>query len=146
MQQHARCVRIGVSAVAAVQTLEVALSTVFGCHEPTFRTRLRRVGCRHEHDLASVASGLVRAEGAQPVRSHIQNRPVEPCLLLDVGAWLFDGALRRGCHVLHPQLFEHQDAVVLGVVLGDAVSEVFSLAAQLLVRLRQPGAGLGPVV
>lgn len=96
---------------------------------------------RLKDHFTSVALGLVGQEESQPTGSNVQDGPIEAGLLPDIMSGLLDGPLGRGRHILHPEVFQHDNAVVLGVVLGDDMGEVFTLTAELLVDLSQTGAG-----
>lgn len=107
---------------------------------------LRRVGRRYLHDHAAVLLGLVVEEGSEHAPARPEDTSVQTGLLGYVGTRVFGGTLGRASHVLDVQVFQYDDAVVLGVVVAEDVGNMLSLATCFPVGDSEAFLGLCPVL
>lgn len=71
----------------------------------------------------------------------IQKGPVQPCLLRHLAARIVRRPLGALGHVRQLQILDHDHAVVLGIVVGEDVQKVLTLAAHMQQMLGQLGLG-----
>lgn len=112
----------------------------------TRRARLGRVRRRYRQHHRAETQRLLLQEDAEPSPVGLENPAVEPRLLRHVSSRLLGRAFRRGGHATDMEVFEHHDAVVLGVAVRETMQQGLHLPASLLMHTGQILPGLGPVL
>lgn len=104
-----RSVLIGMGAETAMSAGKDRLAlAALPIHGSAVRTRLRRIFRVDQHKRAAPFFKLVAEDGGETAPSLVQDASVQPGLLRDFAAWLFDSAASRSRHVADFQ-FLHDD-------------------------------------
>jgi hypothetical protein len=117
---------IGVRGVPAVHARECACAPWPRCRvsDCASRTGLARARSWDRHQDRAVRSARVLELATPLARGHLEDAPVEPCLLADPRAGGLGCARGRAGHVRHAHVLDGDEAVVRGQVARERVGEV----------------------
>jgi len=120
-----------------------------GLHDPgrgidvvALRAFLRGIRGLHQHQPRAVLPALLDEVREERAPAHREDVAVEAPLLRDPCPRFLHGARGGPGHLLDPQVFEHDDAVVLGVAVRVGPQQVLPLPPHLAVRAGQLDLGL----
>lgn len=145
-EKHFGSVDVGVVPVPAGHASESLPVPARRVNVSTDAARLRAVGWLHFDDGSTRPDALVGEHRAELAPRGVEDASIQAGLLPDVGTGLIDSPACAARHIPHLQLFDHDDAVVLGVACRLNMEDVVPLPADLAVYARDAVFGLFPVL